>query len=589
MQKLKKWFIANKKADFDAISKEFGISSVLARCIINRGVLVENIGKYLNGTKEDMYSPKLLLNAEKAAMYLKNFILQKKRIRVIGDYDVDGVTATKILIHGLRLCGANVDYVIPHRITDGYGLNENLIKQAYEDGIEVIVTCDNGIAAKSQIDLANELGIQVIVTDHHEVPYVEEDGERTYIIPNALVVVDPKQEGETYPQIGICGAVVAYKVIVLLYELFEIDKSELDYLLQFAAIATICDVMDIVDENRVIVKTGLQIINTNPCVGLAKLIEATKMSGKTITAGHIGFIIGPCINASGRLETAVKAVNLLEEEDEFNALALATELKDINDARKKMTEEKAAEAFKIIEETSIGSDNILMVNLDDCHESIAGIIAGRVKERYNQPSIVLTKVEEGYKGSGRSIPAYNMFEELNKIKKMFTKFGGHAMAAGMSIADLETLNAIRKVLNENNSLTNDDFAEITHIDGELPLENATLKLAKELTKLEPFGVANATPLFAIRDLQIVSALEMGSNHNAIKYTVATKSGFKTYLYDFGNIDTFIDFLKEKYGEEVLEELKKGTRNDVFVTITYKISVNTFNGKESVQIVLDNYK
>ena len=589
MEKLKKWFLINKKADFEAISKKFGISRILARCIINRNVTPENIEKYLHGTKKSMYSPHLLLNANLAANYLHDFIKESKKIRVIGDYDVDGVTATKILITGLRTCGANVDYAIPHRITDGYGLNENLIRAAYDDGVEVIVTCDNGIAAKEQIDVANKLGMKVIVTDHHEVPYIEENGERNYILPNALCVVDPKQEGDTYPQTGICGAVVAYKLIELLYEKFNISNDELDYLLQFAAIATICDVMDIVDENRIIVKAGLDIINTRPCMGIAKLIEATKMSGKTITAGHIGFIIGPCINASGRLETAQKAVNLLEEEDEFTALALATELKDINEARKKMTEDKANEAYQLIEETDLGKDSIFVVNLEDCHESIAGIIAGRIKERYNKPTLVFTKTEHGYKGSGRSIPAYNMFEELNKVRDLFVKFGGHAMAAGMSVANLDSLNRVREVLNQRSTLVEDDFAEVTHIDGELSLEYATLNLAKELSLLEPFGVANATPLFAIRDLQIVKAFEMGSNHNAMKYTVKTPSGATSQLLDFGNIDNFIEHLKNLYGEEVLNEINNGTRNDVFVTITYKISVNVFNGKENVQIVLDNYK
>lgn len=589
MEKQKKWFVAAKKADFNKLSKKYGISPITARCIVNRDVSETDVGKYLFGKRSDMYNAKLLLNAELAAKHIKTAIKAKKKIRIIGDYDVDGVMASEILNHGLTKCGANVDYIVPHRIEDGYGLNENLIRKAYEDGIDMIITCDNGIAAKDQINLANELGMQVIVTDHHEVPYVEVNGEKEYVLPEALVVVDPKQPNETYPFIGICGALVAFKVIDLLYELYRIPKKELDFLLQFAAFATVCDVMELKDENRIVVREGLRVINETPCKGIEKLIEATGLSEKTITAGHLGFILGPCVNASGRLDTALKAIELLEETDDDKAMLLAIELKNLNDDRKHLTEEKVAEALHMIETTSLNDDMILTVKIDDCHESIAGIIAGRIRERYNKPTLVFTDVETGLKGSGRSTEAYNMFEELNKHRDMFIKFGGHKMAAGMSVDSIDILNAIRKILNEETTLTEDDLAEITHIDMELPIEYATLELANDLKLLEPFGVANSSPLFAIRDLQITRAVEMGAKHNAMRYHVKTKYGLRSVVYDFGNIDVFINHLKEKYGETVMEDLAMAKRDDVFETITYKLDVNSYNGKDNVQIVMDNFK
>ena len=575
----KKWFIMNKKADFKGLAKTYGLSPITIRCIINRDVKPNEIGKFISGSVKDLYAPDKLMNARLAAEEIKVAIDTGKKIRVIGDYDVDGETATIILTTGIKKCGGNVDYAVPDRIIDGYGLNENLIRKANEDGVEVIITCDNGIAAYSQIELANELGITTIITDHHEVPFInKENGDKEYIIPNAKVVVDPKQNGETYPQIGICGAVVAFKVISILYSLYCVPTKELDELLMFASLATVCDVMELKDENRLIVREGLRILNNSTNVGMKALIEACSLTGKTVTSGHLGFIVGPTCNAAGRLKSASLAIELFFEEDTEIAAEKAMQLRLINENRKNMTEVKTLEAINTIETTSLKDDKIILVKIDDCHESIAGIIAGRIREHYNKPSVVFTDAHEcGIKGSGRSIEAYNMFEEFNKHRDIFVKFGGHAMAAGMSLASIDDLNTLRKILNEETTLTEEDFCEITHVDMELPIEYATLDLAKELLLMEPFGVGNSKPLFAVRDLTIIEAYEMGKNHNAMKYFVRTKNGHYGIFYDFGDIDKFIGHLKEKYGEDVMDKLRKHNESSgVVETIAYTISVNSYN-------------
>lgn len=590
MQNKKKWFVSNRKADFETLSRQHGVSPITIRCIINRGVDPKDIKKYLYGKRTDMYNPKLLLNAEIAAIEIKEAIKEKKKIRIIGDYDVDGEMSTTILRTGIERCGGNVDYAIPDRIIDGYGLNENLVRKAIEDGINLIVTCDNGIAAFNQIQLANENGVEVIITDHHEVPYVEnEAGERDYIIPPAKVVVNPKLPNDTYPQKGICGAVVAYKVIEILYSLYRVPKKELENLLMFAAIATVCDVMELSDENRIIVREGLAILNSTNHVGIKALIDACGLSEKTITAGHLGFVIGPTCNAAGRLQSATLAIELMFETDCDKALEKAQGLRAINQQRKDMTETNTALAFEIIENSSLKDDKVLVVNLDSCHESLAGIIAGKVRERYCKPAIVFTKTEDGYKGSGRSIEAYNMFEELNKIKPLFVKFGGHPMAAGMSVESYEKLEEVRSRLNELTTLTEDDFCEVSHIDAELPFQNASLALAQELTLLEPFGVGNAAPLFGARNINFTRALEMGANHNAMRYYIKGMYDHKYCLYDFGNIDLFINHLKARYGETVMDDLKVSSRNDVVETIIYKVSINHYKGNDTLQMILDNFK
>lgn len=577
------WFIAAKKADFEKIAETFDISPVLARLIRNRDVCgEEEIRKYLYGGIEDLYAPELLKGIDQAVSVINSAIKEKRKIRVIGDYDIDGVCATYILVRSFRSLGADADMAIPHRIKDGYGLNDHLIEQAAANQVELIVTCDNGIAAADQIELAHQLGMQVVVTDHHEVPFTENGpgGERVYHLPPAEAVVDPKQPGETYPFSGICGAVVAWKLAGAL----GIDRKLLADLLEPAAFATIGDVMELKDENRIIVKEGLRRIRCTSHPGLRALIEVNKLDMRKIEAYHIGFALGPCVNASGRLESAELSLKLWLEEDYGKAVPMAAELKNLNDSRKEMTEAGVRQAEKLLERE--GMDKVLILYLPDCHESLAGIIAGRIRERYHRPTIVLTDAEEGVKGSGRSIEGYDMFAELSACKELFTKFGGHKMAAGLSLVK-ENVTKLRQRLNENCILTEDDFVPKVHIDIALPLSYVSEGFIQELDLLEPFGTGNPKPIFAQKNILLRSGRIFGKNRNVMKFVALDQEKIEHTLVYFGDVEGLETFLSEKYGEDA-GRLFSGGGASLPLTITYYPSLNEYRGRREIEFVITDY-
>ena len=570
---MKKWFVSAKKADFTEIGKKFHITPMTARIIRNRDVVgEEQIRKYLHGSTADFYSPWEMNGMREGVSLLQQTVAGGEKIRVIGDYDIDGVCATYILLTGLKKIGANVDTVIPDRIKDGYGINEHLIDGAKKDGIQVIVTCDNGIAASSQISYAKELGMKVIVTDHHEVPYEEIESGRVEKLPPADVIINPKQEYCNYPWKGLCGGAVAWKLVTALYETYGVGMEEAYKLLEFAAIATVGDIMELQDENRIIVKEGLNRIHHTKNIGLKSLIEVNGLDRESIGAYHIGFVLGPCINAGGRLDTAKRALELFSSEDKESADRLAGDLKALNDSRKELTKDGVEEAIRQVLETGRRSERVLVIYLPDCHESIAGIIAGKVKERFYRPTIVLTDAEEGVKGSGRSIPGYHMFEELCKVGELFTKFGGHPMAAGMSLPK-ENIQKLRRQLNDNCILTAEDMIEKLSIDIAMPLQYISEEFIEELKVLEPFGNGNSKPLFAERDFHVLQSQVLGKNKNTVKVYGTNAAGCHMEGLYFGD------------PEELLELLKKKDT----ISITYYPSVNEFRGKRTLQIMIQDFQ
>ena len=584
--------VAAKKADFDVIANKYGISPVLARIIRNRDVVAdEEIAFFLQGTLNDCHDPYAMKDMEKAVAVTEQAIQQGKRIRVIGDYDVDGICSAHILRHGLEVLGANVNAVIPHRIKDGYGLNDALIHQANEEGMELIITCDNGIAASEQIALAKSLGMDVVVTDHHEVPYeISEGGDRNEILPPADAIIDPKREDCTYPFSGICGAVVAYKFIQALAA--KVDETLAQTLsmelLPFAAMATVCDVMELKNENRVIVREGLSYVPRMQNEGLKALAQVNGLDPATLSAYHMGFVMGPCLNASGRLDTAARALELFATKDKGEAVVMATQLKELNDSRKALTTKGVEDALKQIEENDMTKDDVLVVYLPEVHESLAGIIAGRIREMYNHPTFVLTKAEEGLKGSGRSIESYHMYEALVEVKEHLTKFGGHKLAAGLSLSE-EKLGAFREALLSNSKLTSEDFVKVLHIDVPMPISYGSLAFAKELEKLEPYGVGNPKPLFAQKDVRFVGARRIGANGNYGKFTVMATEGSpkRDEVMFFGDLEEFLRAVDEKHGEGSAERLFSG-KGEVTMSIAYQVGINTFRGNQSVQYIMVSY-
>ena len=536
---MEKWMVAAKRADFSRIAASFGIDQVTARLIRNRDIVGdEAIRQYLYGTREDLLDPMGMKDMERASGILKEKIMAGSFIRIIGDYDIDGVMSTYILLRGLSGLGASVDYVIPHRITDGYGINEHLIRQAHEDGVDTIVTCDNGIAAGDQIRTAREMGMTVIVTDHHEVPFEEENGIRREVIPPADAVVNPKQKDCGYEFPGICGAVVAMKLMEALYRLMCPGRDIVDELLEFAAIATVGDVMDLVGENRIIVREGLKRLHRTENPGLQELIRVNGLEPEQISSYHIGFVLGPCLNASGRLDTAGRALALLLARDRQEAAVLAGDLKALNDSRKDMTVQGVEAAVRQVEEQGMLRDSVLVVYLPECHESLAGIIAGRIRERYHRPAFVLTRGEEGVKGSGRSTESYSMYEKLCECKEYLTKFGGHPMAAGLSLAE-ENVEPFRRRLNELSGLTEADFTEKITIDVPMPLNYIRKDLVRELKLLEPFGKGNEKPLFAQKGLIPRNIRVFGKNRNVVRMQLADAAGFQMTGIFFGDGDDFV--------------------------------------------------
>lgn len=569
---MEKWMVYNKKADFQKIGSEFGIDPVIARLIRNRDIQdMKEIRSYLYGTLAEIPSPWKMKDMERAVQILQKKITQKKKIRIIGDYDIDGVTATCILLKGLKRLNANVDTYIPDRVKDGYGMHEQLIDKALEDGIDTILTCDNGIASAAEIEYAKKEGLTVIVTDHHDIPFRDTEDGRIWIIPKADAVVNPKQNDCLYPNKNICGAVVAWKLIWALYERLGIDSDEIWDFLELAAIATVGDVMDLQGENRIIVKEGLKKLSSTSFEGLKALICVNNLEGAEITAYHVGFVIGPCINASGRLDTAARSLELLLADNMEDAMKLADDLYDLNQSRKAMTEQGKEQAIQSIEENNLGKDRVLVVYLPDCHESLAGIIAGRIREAYNKPVFVLTKGADGVKGSGRSIEAYSMYEELVKCSDLLTQFGGHPMAAGLSMEE-KNVELFRRRLNDNCTLTEQDLIPKIMIDVPMPISYLSKKLTEQLKVLEPFGKGNSKPLFAQKNLRAVGIRVLGRNRNVAKMLLIDENGIKMDAVYFGEAQEFVDFVQA---------------HDT-ISVTYYPEINVFQGRENLQVVIKNY-
>lgn len=603
---MEKWYVAQKKADFEAWAREFQISPILARILRNRDLTeTEQVRKFLYGNLEDCHSPWLLKDMERAVELIQQAIAEGIFIRVIGDYDVDGICSAYILTKGLQTMGARVDTTIPHRIHDGYGLNDQLIEQAAADGVGMILTCDNGIAATPQIELAASLGIKVIVTDHHEVPYIEEDGMRKEVLPPALAVVDPKQEKCMYPFKNICGGVVAYKLVQALSEHYKDrgdrkmaaedsreDRTEstaedlMEELLEFAALSTVCDVMELKEENRILVKEGLKRMQHTKNPGLRALMEVNELNPEKLSAYHLGFVIGPCLNATGRLDTAKRALELFQSENKVDAMSAARELKELNDSRKNLTLQGVKEAEDYVKEHRVDGDKVMVIYLPEVHESLAGIIAGRVREKYNRPVFILTKGEDGVKGSGRSIESYHMFEAMMEVKQYFTKYGGHKLAAGLSMKE-EDIEPLRRELNERCTLGEEDFLPKVHIDVPMPLVYGDEKLARELEKLEPFGVGNPKPLFAQKELEFCGGYKMGANKSFARYRVITPEGAERWLVFFGDLDKFGRYLEEIYGQGSEEKLYAG-QGSFKLSVVYQLGINSYRGKTEAQFVMQNY-
>ena len=574
---MEKWFVTMKKADFNGIAEKYQISPIIARLMRNRDVVGDDaIDFYLNGTVEDLYDGLLMKDMDRAVDILKEKIEEGKKIRVIGDYDIDGVNATYILQQGLAGLGADVDTDIPDRIKDGYGLNQMLIDRALEDDVDTIITCDNGIAAMNEIAYGKENGMTIVVTDHHEVPYLEENGEKKHLLPPADAVVDPHRADCEYPFKGLCGAAVAYKLVEVLYRVSGKSEQEVEHLqeslMENVAIATIGDVMDLVGENRVFVKKGLELLKTTKNEGLHALMQCTGVDTANLNTYHIGFVIGPCINAGGRLDTAKRALELLNASNRREAVTLAADLKELNDSRKEMTEEGVEEAVRQIESSSWKDDQVLVVYLPECHESIAGIIAGRIKERYYRPTFVLTKGETGVKGSGRSIAAYDMFAEMSRCRELFTKFGGHKLAAGLSLEE-EKVEVFRKRINELADLTEEDLQMKVSIDMRLPFPYINEELIHELKILEPFGKGNGKPLFAESKLRVIQPRIFGKNRNVLKCRLEDQQGNQMEAVYFGEV------------EDCLRQMEKKQ----IMSFTYYPSINEYMGRRTIQLTIVNYQ
>lgn len=566
------WRVYAKRADFKGIAGKYGIDQVIARIIRNRDICGDAaIDMYLNGDINDMHNPESMKDAVLSVDIITQKIKDKCKIRIIGDYDIDGICSIYILYKGLMAAGADVDYVVPHRINDGYGINEHLIDNAINEGIDTIITCDNGIAAYNQVKYAKENGLTVIVTDHHDVPFDEVNGVKEYRVPPADAVVNPKQEDCQYPFKLLCGAGVAYKLISLIYERLRLDTKDMEEYREFMAIATVGDIVDLIDENRVVVKYGLKHIAHTVNTGLKALVEECGVDINNISSYHIGFVIGPCLNASGRLDTARKAIELMLCKNTEEAHNMARELITLNTERKQMTEDETAKAIELVEKNDMLKDRVLVIYRPDCHESIAGIIAGRIKERYYRPTFVITNAEEGAKGSGRSIEGYNMYEEINKCKNVLTKYGGHPMAAGLSLETAD-IDVFRKMLNDNATLDDSDLIPKTWIDVPMPVGYASMGLVGQLKLLEPFGKGNEKPVFADRDLYVKTASIIGKNRNVLKMQLETKEGYIVQAVQFGISD------KDPVP-------KAGSR----ILIVYYPDINVYNGVSSLQIIIKEWK
>ena len=586
---MEKWIEIRKGGNFMEMAKKYGIDPLIARIIRNRDIIDEKeITEYLYGGKEALHNPHLLKDVDKAAEIIAEGIAEKKAMRIIGDYDIDGVNATYILLDGIRRCGGNVDAAIPDRMKDGYGINEHLIEQALSDGKELLITCDNGIAAINEINLAKEKGMTVVVTDHHEIPYRNTEQGKEFLRSNADAIVNPKQADCPYPCKGICGAVVAWKLVQVLYERMDIPVEEADIFIENAGFATVGDVMDLTGENRILVKLGLKALEHTKNPGMKALIAKNKLSDKPLSAYHIGFVLGPCINASGRLDTAKHSLELLLERDEVKASALAGELVELNESRKYMTQQETQKALEQIGKEGREKDKVLVVYLPECHESLAGIIAGRIREAYQRPVFVLTRGEEGGKGSGRSIEAYSMFDKMTEVAELFTKYGGHPMAAGLSMRE-EDIDKLREQLNQKAELSEEDMAEVVRLDAVLPMSYFTVDTIRQLSVLEPCGKSNTKPVFADRNIKITRAGIVGVNRNVLKLHLLDSKGNPVAGVYFGEVEKFLTFLSEKFGSEEVDAAMHGKENSIQFAAVYEPAVDTYSGRESVQAIIRRFR
>ena len=586
---MEKWIEIRKGGNFMEMAKKYGIDPLIARIIRNRDITDEKeITEYLYGGKEALHNPHLLKDADKAAEIIAEGIAEKKVMRIIGDYDIDGVNATYILLEGIRRCGGNVDAAIPDRMKDGYGINEHLIEQALSDRKELLITCDNGIAAINEINFAKEKGMTVVVTDHHEIPYRNTEQGKGFLRSNAAAIVNPKQADCPYPCKGICGAVVAWKLVQVLYERMDIPVEEADIFIENAGFATVGGVMDLTGENRILVKLGLKALEHTKNPGMKALIAKNKLSDKPLSAYHIGFVLGPCINASGRLDTAKRSLELLLERDEVKASALAGELVELNESRKYMTQQETQKALEQIEKEGREKDKVLVVYLPECHESLAGIIAGRIREAYQRPVFVLTRGEEGVKGSGRSIEAYSMFDKMTEVAELFTKYGGHPMAAGLSMRE-EDIDKLREQLNQKAELSEEDMAEVVRLDAVLPMSYFTVDTIRQLSVLEPCGKSNTRPAFADRNIKITRAGIVGVNRNVLKLHLLDSKGNPVAGVYFGEVEKFLTFLSEKFGSEEVDAAMHGKENSIQFAAVYEPAVDTYSGRESVQAIIRRFR
>lgn len=586
---MEKWIEIRKGGNFMEMAKKYGIDPLIARIIRNRDIIDEKeITEYLYGGKEALHNPHLLKDVDKAAEIIAEGIAEKKAMRIIGDYDIDGVNATYILLDGIRRCGGNVDAAIPDRMKDGYGINEHLIEQALSDGKELLITCDNGIAAINEINFAKEKGMTVVVTDHHEIPYRNAEQGKEFLRSNADAIVNPKQADCPYPCKGICGAVVAWKLVQVLYERMDIPVEEADIFIENAGFATVGDVMDLTGENRILVKLGLKALEHTKNPGMKALIAKNKLSDKPLSAYHIGFVLGPCINASGRLDTAKRSLELLLERDEVKASALAGELVELNESRKYMTQQETQKALEQIEKEGREKDKVLVVYLPECHESLAGIIAGRIREAYQRPVFVLTRGEEGVKGSGRSIEAYSMFDKMTEVAELFTKYGGHPMAAGLSMRE-EDIDKLREQLNQKAELSEEDMAEVVRLDAVLPMSYFTVDTIRQLSVLEPCGKSNTKPVFADRNIKVTRASIVGVNRNVLKLHLLDSKGNPVAGVYFGEVEKFLTFLSEKFGSEEVDAAMHGKENSIQFAAVYEPAVDTYSGRESVQAIIRRFR
>lgn len=586
---MEKWIEIRKGGNFMEMAKKYGIDPLIARIIRNRDIIDEKeITEYLYGGKEALHNPHLLKDVDKAAEIIAEGIAEKKAMRIIGDYDIDGVNATYILLDGIRRCGGNVDAAIPDRMKDGYGINEHLIEQALSDGKELLITCDNGIAAINEINFAKEKGMTVVVTDHHEIPYRNTEQGKEFLRSNADAIVNPKQADCPYPCKGICGAVVAWKLVQVLYERMDIPVEEADIFIENAGFATVGDVMDLTGENRILVKLGLKALEHTKNPGMKALIAKNKLSDKPLSAYHIGFVLGPCINASGRLDTAKRSLELLLERDEVKASALAGELVELNESRKYMTQQETQKALEQIEKEGREKDKVLVVYLPECHESLAGIIAGRIREAYQRPVFVLTRGEEGVKGSGRSIEAYSMFDKMTEVAELFTKYGGHPMAAGLSMRE-EDIDKLREQLNQKAELSEEDMAEVVRLDAVLPMSYFTVDTIRQLSVLEPCGKSNTRPVFADRNIKVTRAGIVGVNRNVLKLHLLDSKGNPVAGVYLGEVEKFLTFLSEKFGSEEVDAAMHGKENSIQFAAVYEPAVDTYSGRESVQAIIRRFR